>query len=105
MKRKKLYRRLGMMIAAVLIIQWVQAQTADGNNGLTQANTLVRSYFDTGTQLMYGIGAILAIVGAIRVYTLWGERNGEASRAAASWFGACIFLVVVSTVIRSFFGL
>jgi hypothetical protein len=105
MKKKIQYRRVGMMISAVLIAQWAQAQTADGNNGLTQANTLVRSYFDTGTQLMYGIGAILAIVGAIRVYALWGDRNGEAGRAAATWFGACIFLVVVSTVIRSFFGL
>jgi len=90
---------------ALLIIQALQAQTADGNNGISQANTMVRSYFDTATQLMYGVGAILALIGAVRVYQLWGSQHGEASRAAAGWFGSCIFLVVVSTVIRSFFGL
>lgn len=105
MKKKHLYKWSWMVITAMLISPWCRGQTADGNSGLSQANTLVRSYFDTGTQLMYAVGAILAIFGAIRVYTLWGERNGEAARAAAAWFGACIFLVVVSTVIRSFFGL
>jgi len=90
------------MIAAY---QVAAAQTADGNNGINQANTMIRSYFDTGTQLMYGVGAILALIGAVRVYTLWGQHNGEATKAAAAWFGSCVFLVVVSTVIRSFFGL
>ncbi|HEY4062367.1 MAG TPA: DUF4134 domain-containing protein [Puia sp.] len=105
MKTNLFYKRWMAVIAALLITQWLQAQTADGNNGLNQANTLVRGYFDTATQLMYAVGAVLAIVGAVRVYQLWGDRNGEGPKAAAAWFGACIFLVVVSTVIRSFFGL
>ena len=90
------------MIAAC---QVATAQTADGNTGINQANTMVRSYFDTATQLMYAVGGILALIGAIRVYQLWGSHNGEAGKAAAAWFGSCVFLVVVSTVIRSFFGL
>lgn len=94
-----------LLLLMLLTGQWAQAQTADGNNGLSQANTMIRSYFETGTQLMYGVGALLAIVGAIRVYQLWGSHHGEAGKAAAAWFGSCVFLVVVSTVIRSFFGL
>jgi hypothetical protein len=66
---------------------------------------MVRSYFDTATQLMYAIGAIIGIIGAIRVYSLWGGHQGEAMKAAAAWFGSCVFLVVVSTILRSFFGL
>jgi hypothetical protein len=93
------------LIMALAVGKSLLAQTADGNNGISQANTMVRSYFDTATQLMYAVGAILALIGAVRVYQLWGSTHGEAQRAAAGWFGSCIFLVVVSTVIRSFFGL
>jgi hypothetical protein len=93
------------LIGASMAVQALFAQTADGNNGISQANTMVRGYFDTATQLMYAVGAILALIGAVRVYQLWGAHHGEAGKAAAGWFGSMIFLVVVATVIRSFFGL
>ena len=108
MKKKMGTSRLaqsGLVILTSLIGGRVWAQTADGNNGINQANTLVRSYFDTGTQLMYAVCAILGLIGAVRVYQLWGSHNGEAGKAAAAWFGSMVFLVIVSTVIRSFFGL
>lgn len=98
-------KRCKILIVALIAGEALFAQTADGNKGISEANTMVRSYFDTATQLMYAVGAILALIGAVRVYQLWGSHHGEAGRAAAGWFGSCIFLVVVSTVIRSFFGL
>ena len=98
-------KKLFFSIGVLGIAQSLLAQTADGNNGINQANTMVRGYFDTATQLMYAVGAILALIGAVRVYQLWGSHQGEAGKAAAAWFGSCVFLVVVSTVIRSFFGL
>lgn len=84
-----------------------RAQTADANAGLNQANTLIRSYFDTGTQVMYAIGALLALGGAIHVFTIMGNqgRQHEVRTAVIAWLGSCIFLVVVASVIRSFFGL
>ncbi|HLZ86414.1 MAG TPA: DUF4134 domain-containing protein [Puia sp.] len=82
------------------------AHAQDGNQGINQANTLIRSYYDTGVQLMYAIGAVLALVGAVRTYREWNAgHQQEAYRAAAGWFGSCVFLVVVATVIKSFFGL
>lgn len=84
----------------------IAANAQDGNQGISQANTMIRGYFDTGCQLMYAIGAILALVGAVQVYRHWnGGHQQEAYRAAAGWFGSCVFLVIVATVIRSFFGL
>jgi hypothetical protein len=82
-----------------------EAQTADGNTGISQANTMVRSYFDMGTNLMYAVGAILGLIGAIRVYQKWSHGDHDTGKVAASWFGSCIFLVVVATVLKSFFGL
>ena len=109
--RKQLFAWLRKRLSAttflaLLIASRSRAQTADGNNGINQANTLIRSYFTTGTQLMYAIGALVGLVGAIRVFTLWnsGHRD-EVNRAAAGWFGSCVFLVVVALIIQSFFGL
>jgi hypothetical protein len=103
---RNIQQRGCFILTGLLICQWASAQTADGNNGISQANTLVRSYFSTGTDLMYGVGAIIGLIGAIRVYKLWttGHRE-DVGQAAAGWFGSCIFLVIVATVIKSFFGL
>ena len=99
-------KKLSITVLLVALVCHVHAQTADGNNGINEANTLIRSYFSTGTQLMYGIGALVGLVGAIRVFVLWnsGHRE-EMNRAAAAWFGSCVFLVVVALIIQSFFGL
>jgi hypothetical protein len=82
----------------------VMAQ-ADGNTGINQAAQMVSGYFDTGINLMYAVGGVLALIGAVRVYQKWSHGDHDTSKVAASWFGACIFLVVVATVIKSFFGL
>ncbi|TXK31133.1 DUF4134 domain-containing protein [Pontibacter qinzhouensis] len=94
--------------AATLLLSFVvalttQAQTADGNAGITQATQLVRGYFDTGTSLMYAIGAVVGLVGAVKVYQKWNGGEPDTGKVAAAWFGSCIFLVV-ATVLRSFFG-
>lgn len=80
------------------------AQTADGNAGITQATTMVRGYFAAGTTLLYAIGAIVGLVGAVKVYNKWNSGDQDTSKVAAAWFGSCIFLVVVATVLKSFFG-
>lgn len=76
----------------------------DGNAGITEATTQVKSYFSTGTSLMYAIGAIMGLVGAIKVFKKWNDGEHDTGKVASSWFGSCIFLVVVATVLKSFFG-
>jgi len=105
MRGRIVWRRYVFMAASLLLQIGTYAQTADGNQGLTQANTMVRGYYDTATNLMFAIGAILGIVGAIRVFSMWIRGDERMGHTAAMWFGACIFLVVVATVIKSFFGL
>ena len=98
-------RRLIASASVVLLIVTEQARAQDGSAGITTANTTVRGYFDVAVNLMYAIGGILAIIGAIRVYQKWSNGHPDTGSTAAAWFGACIFLVVVATVIKSFFGL
>lgn len=96
------WKRTAALIAAVLITTAVLAQ--DGNAGISQATSQIKGYFATGTSLMYAIGAIVGLIGAIKVYNKWSAGEPDTAKVASSWFGACIFLVIVATVLKSFFG-
>lgn len=76
---------------------------ADGNAGISEATSLIKGYFNTGIDLMYAIGAVVGLIGAIKVYNKWSAGEPDTMKVASSWFGACIFLVVVATVLKSFF--
>ena len=93
------------VLCALLLTEAVIASAQDGNAGIQQANTQVRSYFESGTNLMYAIGAIVGLIGAVKVYQKWNSGDQDTSKVAAAWFGSCIFLVVVATIIKSFFGI
>lgn len=88
----------------LFMIMTACAFAQDGNAGINEANTKVRSYFAAGTNLMYAVGAVLGLIGAVKVYSKWNSGDPDTSKVAAAWFGSCVFLVVVATVIRSFFG-
>ena len=61
--------------AAFMLLATVGAfAQGNGIGGITEATNMVTSYFDPGTK-----------------------------KTAASWFGACIFLIVAATILRSFF--
>ncbi len=95
----------GLLLMVSLGIALPVFSQADGNAGINQATSQVKSYFDAGTNLMYAIGAIVGLVGAVKVYQKWNAGEPDTGKVAAAWFGSCVFLVVVATVIKAFFGL
>jgi len=99
---RKQWLAVGVAIALTAIELNVMAQ--DGNAGINEANTKVRSYFAAGTNLMYAVGALLGLIGAVKVYQKWNAGDQDTGKVAAAWFGSCVFLVIVATVIKSFFG-
>lgn len=87
-------------ILLCIVVGWSQ----DGNAGINEANTRVRSYFASGVNLMYAVGAIVGLIGAIKVYQKWNSGDHDTGKVASAWFGSCVFLVIVATVLRSFFA-
>jgi hypothetical protein len=77
---------------------------AQGAAGIDAATTQVSSFFQSGVNLMYAIGAIVGLVGAVKVFNKWNSGDPDTGKVAAAWFGSCVFLVVVSLVLQSFFG-
>ncbi len=100
---KKCARKINVFM--VLLMIGIASFGQDGNAGIQDANQKVRSYFNSGTQLMYAIGGIIAIIGAVKVYSKWNHGDHDTGKVAAAWFGSCVFLVIVVTVIRAFFGI
>lgn len=94
-----------LLLTAAGALTAVSGFSQDGAAGIEEANSQVRSYFEPGTNLMYAIGAVLGLVGAVKVFQKWNAGDQDTGKVAAAWFGSCIFLVVVATVLQSFFGL
>ncbi len=92
-------------ILVLMILLWQRGSAQNGNAGIDEATNQVKSYFDSGCNLMYAIGAVIGIIGAVKVYQKWNSGDHDTSKVAAAWFGSCVFLVIVATVLKSFFGL
>jgi len=103
---RTLNRKQLTALSATLVLTAIHfaAFAQDGIAGINEANQKVRSYFDAGTQLMYAVGALVGLIGAVKVYQKWNAGDQDTGKVAAAWFGSCVFLVVVATVIKSFFG-
>lgn len=96
-------RALACFTAATLLLS-LALRAQDGIAGINEANDKIRSYYEAGTNLMYAIGAVVGLIGAVKVYNKWNAGDHDTGKVAAAWFGSCVFLVVVATVIQSFFG-
>ena len=92
------------MLALTLMMTGATA-FAQGNGmaGINEATKMVTSYFDPATKLIYAIGAVVGLIGGVKVYNKFSSGDPDTSKTAASWFGACIFLIVAATILRSFF--
>ena len=86
MRKRILFSVLSVLVAANAFAQ------GEGLAGINEA-----------TNLCYAIGAVLGLVGGIKTYGKFSSGDPDTSKTAASWFFACIFLIVAATILRSFF--
>ncbi len=96
-------RRTILTSLFLLAVTGAFAQQGNGAAGITEATGMVTSYFDPATKLIYAIGAVVGLIGGVKVYSKFSSGDPDTSKTAASWFGACIFLIVAATILRSFF--
>jgi Domain of unknown function (DUF4134) len=96
---------VALVVAALVLAApsvWAQAG-GNGAAGIEEATSQIRGYFDPSTRLMYAVGAVLGLIGGIRVYSKWNSGDPDTQKVAAGWFGSCVFLVLVATILRAFF--
>ena len=95
-------KKLILTLMAVVLASAAMAQ-GNGIKGITDATSMVTSYFAPLTKLIYAVGAVVGLIGGIKVYQKFSSGDPDTSKTAASWFGACIFVVIVGVVLESFF--
>ncbi len=61
-KENSLFGRLYLPAASSAYAQ------GNGMAGITEATNMVTSYFDPGTKLIYAIGAVVGLIGGVKVY-------------------------------------
>lgn len=104
-KKRFMNKKNRIILLAAAMVAAASQTFAQGNGlaGINEATSMVTSYFDPGTKLIYAIGAVVGLIGGIKVYGKFSSGDPDTSKTAASWFGACIFLIVSATILRSFF--
>jgi len=93
--------------AALVLASATLAQAQGGLNagkqGIQDATTAITGYFDPATLLIYAIAAVAGLIGGFKVFSKWQSGDQDTQKSAMGWFGSCIFLAVVATVLRAFF--
>lgn len=89
---------------AVVCVLSRQVAMADGVTGINAANTSLRQYVDPVATLCLAIGAVVGIIGGVRVYVKWNSGDQDINKELMGWGGSCLFLVLVAVIIKAFFG-
>ena len=66
-------------------MQYAAAQQGNGMAGIQEATQMVTSYFDPATKLIYAIGAVIGLIGGVRVYQKFSSGDPDTSKTAASY--------------------
>ncbi len=101
-QKNRLLQKLSLV--ALVMLAGIQKVVAQSSAGIDQATAEVNSYVDPISNLIIAIGAVVGLIGGVRVYIKWQSGDQDTQKAIMGWFGACLFLILVGVVIKSFFG-
>ena len=93
-------------VTAILVL-WaasIRVAIAQGAQGIDAASSELITYVDPVANMILIIGAIVGLIGGVRVYIKWNSGDQDVQKSIMGWFGSCLFLVTVGIVIKAFFG-
>ncbi|WP_162056021.1 DUF4134 domain-containing protein [Pontibacter pamirensis] len=96
-------KRISFMAMALLAL--VQQTMAQGVEGIDAASSELTTYVDPIGTLIIVIGAIVGLVGGVRVFIKWNTGDQDVQKSLMGWMGSCVFLMLVGVVVKAFFGL
>lgn len=98
-------KRILSAVAILLAASPAMAQTIQqGNQAIETATGEVTQLYGIISTLIFSIAAIVALVGAIKIFIAWNSGERDVQKMVIGWFGACIFLVAIGAIITGFFG-
>ena len=88
----------------LLTIASTRLALAQGALGIDAASSELMTYVDPIANMILILGAVVGLIGGVRVYIKWNSGDQDVQKAIMGWFGSCLFLIVVGIVIKAFFG-
>ena len=65
MRTKKIF----LSAVAILLTAASAMAQGDGTAGIIEATQMIAGYFDPATRLIYAIGAVVGLIGGVKVYS------------------------------------
>ncbi len=93
-----------MIASAFILTLATLSAKAQGVQGITAAESSLLTYVDPVASLCLVIGAVVGIIGGVRVYIKWNSGDQDINKELMGWGGSCLFMVLVSVIIKAFFG-
>lgn len=105
MKKNFLNKKSLLALAMVLLaVSNASAQSA-GAAAIDNAAVEIGGYVDSVGTLIQVIGGVVGLIGGVRIYNKWTNGDNDVNKELIGWGGACVFLLLVPTVIAAFFNL
>ena len=95
--------RTKSLLVVAFLASW-QSLFAQGTQGINAATSEIATWVDPVGNLILIIGAVVGLVGGVRVYIKWNSGDQDVQKSLMGWLGSALFLVMVGVVIKAFFG-
>lgn len=92
-----------LLSSLLLFTAGVYAQSITA--GLNTVNGEVKTAFAPSVVLIYTIGGIVGLIGGLICFRKWQSGDPHLNNHLIGWGGSCVFLLLVPTLIKTFFGL
>ena len=109
-KQSRLACALAFSISCLLLLLSnisLQAQTGAGqmSTAIENSKTDISGIFQSLSDVILVIGAIVGLVGGIQVFVKWNRGERDINKEIAAWGGSCVFLLIMGTILKTAFGL
>ncbi len=102
--KRKLVGNALTLALVFLAVTPVFAAGGGGAGAISNAANTIKGYKTNVQNLIYAIAAVVAFIGAIRIYNKWNNGDQDINKELMAYGGACLFLFIVPSFITAFFG-
>jgi hypothetical protein len=92
------------LLTTLITLTYFQSLFAQGGFGIDAASSEIATFIDPVANFILIVGAVVGLIGGVRVYIKWNSGDQDVQKSIMGWFGSCLFLVTVGIVIKAFFG-